>query len=86
MDKSTIQNFIQEQIRKRIQLMGLDSFSIEDSTDLVREGIFDSLAYVDLIADCEHQFATEIKLENYNPNEFTKFGNLVEIIFESLKK
>ena len=85
MDKSTVQNFIRAKINERIQLMGINSFSPEDSTDLVREGIFDSLAFIDLITNCEHEFATEINLENYNPREFTTYGKLTEIILESIK-
>jgi acyl carrier protein len=85
MDKQEVKNFLTAQVKRRMELLGLHPGSPGNDTDLVKEGIFDSLSYVDLIADCENRFGIIIDLEKYQPGEFTKFGKLVEMILEAPK-
>jgi acyl carrier protein len=83
MNKGKVKKFIEERAEKRMKLMGVENFSFGKNTDLVKEGIFDSLAFVDLIADCENEFGVQIDLEKYEPGEFTKAEKLVEIILSA---
>ena len=85
MSKAKIKSFIVTQTKKKLALLGLEGEKISDSTDLVREGIFDSLSFVDLIADCETEFNVVVNLEKYPNGEFTQVAMLVEIIFSSQK-
>ncbi|MBC7863461.1 MAG: acyl carrier protein [Bacteroidia bacterium] len=80
MIRDEAKKFITEQAKKRMALLGLEDHSVSNSTDLVKEGIFDSLSFVDLVADCENEFNIQIDLEKYEPGEFTKLGKLAEII------
>ena len=85
MNKEQIKVFVVKAAKKKLALLGLENEKLSDSTDLVREGIFDSLSFVDLIADCENEFSVVIKLEKYPAAEFTQLGKLAQIIFESEK-
>ena len=82
--KELIKDFIQERSNLQCRLLGINAISLKNDTDLVKEGIFDSLSFVDLIGICESEFKVNVDLEKYNPSEFTKFGKLVEIIENSL--
>jgi acyl carrier protein len=86
MDKVVVRNFIIEKTRQQIKLLGIESIALDDSTDVVREGLFDSLSFIDLISECEQEFKTEIQLEHHDPREFTQVGKLTEIIFHSIQK
>ncbi len=85
MDKKLVKSFLSEQVQRRMQLLGLNSGSPSNDSDLVKEGIYDSLSFVDLVSECENKFGIVIDLEKYQPGEFTKFGRLVEIILEAPK-
>lgn len=83
MDKEKIKTFIEQKISDRIRLLGLDNVKINAQTDLVREGYYDSLSFVDLIGECEEEFLVEVQLENYDPKDFSILHHLVEIIHQA---
>jgi acyl carrier protein len=83
--KDKAKRFISDLARKRLKLLGVEETSISSATDLVKEGIYDSLSFVDLVVECENKFNVEIDLEKYGQGEFTQVGKLAEIIEEATK-
>ena len=80
--KENIAQFIEAQAKKRVALLGIADLKINGDTDLVKEGFFDSLSFVDLIADCEQEFNAEVDLEKYEPGTFTLVKKLAVRIIE----
>lgn len=85
MTKTEIKAFILFESKKKMELLGINNEKISDSTDLVKEGIFDSLSFIDLIVDCEIYFKIIIDLEKYEANKITQVESLINIIHDSLK-
>jgi acyl carrier protein len=85
MTKTEIKAFILLESKKKMELLGINNEKISDSTDLVKEGIFDSLSFIDLIVDCEIYFKIIIDLEKYEANKITQVESLINIIHDSLK-
>lgn len=83
MDKSTIREFIELKTKERSRLLGIAEPTLKPDTDLIREGYFDSLSFVDLIGECEQEFNIEIQLEKYDPKDFSIVHHLTEIILHS---
>lgn len=78
--REIIESFLRERIKRQCGLLGVESIQVRRDTDLIKEGFFDSLSFVDLIGDCEREFNVTIDLDNFNPADFTKFGNLTDIV------
>ena len=85
MTKTEIKAFILLESKKKMELLGINNEKISDLTDLVKEGIFDSLSFIDLIVDCEIYFKIIIDLEKYEANKITQVESLINIIHDSLK-
>lgn len=83
--KEEIKQFIIEQAKKRLSLLGISNISVSKDTDLIKEGIFDSLSFVDLVVDCEQKFGAEVDLEKYEAGSFTRIEKLTEILNASVK-
>jgi acyl carrier protein len=84
--KELIKSFVQEKSNRQCNLLGISIVTLKYDTDLVKEGIFDSLSFVDLIGIIENEFKVNIDLEKYNPADFTKFGKLIEIFENATTK
>lgn len=80
-----IEDFIFNKVVSQCNLLGIEIPKLGKDLDLVKEGIFDSLTFIDLIAECESEFGIIIELEKYNPSEFTRFKKLSEIIELTLR-
>lgn len=63
MDEPTLRTAVRELLAQRMQALGLDASDLRDDLDLVRSGLLDSLAFVDLLAALEQRTGRTIDLE-----------------------
>lgn len=63
MAESRLRSTIAERLAQRMARLGLSPNDLTDGLDLVRGGILDSLAFVDLIADLENVTGKRVDLE-----------------------
>lgn len=63
MDEPTLRTAVRELLASRMQVLGLDASDLRDDLDLVRSGLLDSLAFVDLLAALEQRTGRTIDLE-----------------------
>lgn len=83
MTKQDVESFLIEELKKKAALFGLKNYEASSATDLMKEGIYDSMSFVELIAGCEERFNIEIDLGRYEPGEFTLVHKLAEIVLEA---
>ena len=73
------------EIRKRIAIIvkevspQIDAKDISDGTNLIEDGVLDSLGFLTLATRIQKEFNIEIPFDEYSPEEFTVFGKFVEI-------
>jgi acyl carrier protein len=83
MDKKTeIKEFIIDKIEEKSKLLDI-SFEqevIRDEFSLTGTGIFDSMDFMNLIADVEEKFSVEIDFSNHDPESFTTLKGFIECI------
>ena len=85
-DNKEIKEYLISKIHNQAHLLGIETVKVKEDTDLIKEGYFDSLSFVDLIVDCEEKFNVTIELDSFEPAYFSKFGNLVSILDKALNK
>lgn len=56
------------------------SSQISDKTNLVDEGILDSLSFLNYIVNIEERYKIELDFSELEPSEFTSIHGLVKII------
>ncbi len=81
MDRNEVRHFILEMIREKRIIFNISEAELKDSFDLVKSGLLDSMAFIDLIAAAEDNFNLEIDFEIAADSPgFTSLGGLVDII------
>lgn len=84
MDKQEIIIKIHELISDKLKLFNLRTSDADASFDLVKSGLLDSMAFVDLIATLEEAFNVEIDFEEASEDDkMTEIGGLAEIILKA---
>jgi len=84
MDKQEVKEFILGAIREKLILFGVKETEVNEGFDLVKSGLLDSMAFVDLVADIEERFSIEIDFEKVaDESAFTSMGGLVKIILNA---
>jgi acyl carrier protein len=84
MDRSEVRAFIIDRLKEKLLLFDIAEEEVKDGFDLVKSGLLDSMAFVDLIAGIEEEFDLEIDFEKAADTEdFTSLGGLVQIITEA---
>lgn len=63
MDEQRVQAMVEELLAGRLEAIGLGRNDLTDDLDLVRSGLLDSLAFVDLLAALEQRTGRQIDLE-----------------------
>ena len=63
MAETSVRSAIAERLTQRLARLGLAPADLTDELDLVRSGVLDSLAFVDLIADLENVTGKQVDLE-----------------------
>jgi acyl carrier protein len=83
MDEPTLRHLMRELLVQRAQALGLDASDLRDDLDLVRSGLLDSLAFVDLLATLEQRTGRVIDLESaLAGGGGTRFGAVVRLFSE----
>lgn len=77
-----IKEFILSKIAQRAKLLGLDAEQVvvNDTQSLVEIGIFDSINFLELLADIGNNFKIEIDLSEFDPGYFTTIEGLISIV------
>ena len=72
-----IRTFVTERIRKLAEEKGDALGALDDDFDLMDSGLFDSVAFMELITDVEDTLDIELNFDDLDPEEFTSLGGLV---------
>jgi acyl carrier protein len=84
MTHKRIRDYILGLINKRLLLFDIDRGELNDDFDLVKSGLLDSMAFIDLVAGAEEEFEIEIDFEQLaDTDDFTSLGGLVDIIMNT---
>ncbi len=74
---------IKTQIQQRITQLFADEFQLEipaTDTDLISEGLLDSLVFVDLIMHLERTFDTAISIDDLELDQFRTIEQMADFI------
>ncbi|MCK4568800.1 MAG: hypothetical protein KAT76_00835 [Bacteroidales bacterium] len=81
MDRGEINDYIIENLKDKLALFDISPGEIQKDFDLVKSGLLDSMAFIDLLADVEEKFQLEIDFEKAaEEDDFTSLGGMINII------
>jgi acyl carrier protein len=81
MHRSEVKEFIISRLREKLILFNIAEDELKDGFDLVKSGLLDSMAFIDLVAGLEEEFGLEIDFEKAaESEEFTSLGGLTKLI------
>ena len=84
MSKSEVREYIMDRLKEKLKLFDISKEELKDSFDLVKSGLLDSMAFVDLVAELEKKYGVEIDFEEASGSDnFTSLGGLAEIIINA---
>lgn len=85
MTKNEIREAIIRQLEEKLLVFEIRPEEVTPDFDLVKSGLLDSMAFVDLIAGIENTCSIEIDFEEATASDdFTKMGPLVELIYKTI--
>ena len=64
-----IRAYVLEHVRERLEAAGLNASDVRDETDLLGDGILDSLEVLELMAAVGDRYGIEGDWEDYDPEE-----------------
>ena len=81
MDSREIREYIIENLKDKLVIFDISPAEVNMDFDLVKSGLLDSMAFIDLIADIEEKFQLEIDFESAaEQDDFTSMAGLASII------
>ena len=81
MDSGEIREYIIENLKEKLVIFDISTAEVNMDFDLVKSGLLDSMAFIDLIADIEEKFQLEIDFESAaEQDDFTSLRGLISII------
>lgn len=84
MNETVVRDFILELISEKLVIFNISRGEVNDSFDLVKSGLLDSMAFVDLVAELEEKFEHEIDFEEAaEEDDFTSLGGLIQLIMNT---
>ncbi len=84
MNENEVRGFIIGLLREKLLLFNIAESEVKDTFDLVKSGLLDSMAFVDLIAEAEEKYEIEIDFELLaDTSDFTSMGKIVNIILNA---
>ena len=85
MTNKKIRDYILGLLNKRLSLFDIDRGELNNDFDLVKSGLLDSMAFIDLVAEAEEEFGIEIDFEQLaDTDDFTSLGRLADIIMNTI--
>lgn len=80
MAETSLRSDIAQRLAQRLARLGLTPNDLTDDLDLVRSGVLDSLAFVDLIADLEKSTEKQVDLEQaLERKNATTIGSIISL-------
>lgn len=80
MERDHVQALIRQQLSDRLVRLGMGPGDLTDDLDLVRSGLLDSLAFIDLVAALENATGRQVDLEQaLEQDDATTVGGLQRI-------
>lgn len=80
MNDASVKGMIQEQLKDRLVRMGMDGSDLTADLDLVRSGLLDSLAFIDLITALERAAGRQLDMETaLDDPSTTTVGGLIRL-------
>lgn len=80
MDEQQLHALVRELLAGRLRMLGMGPSDLADDLDLVRSGLLDSLAFVDLLAALEQRTGRRIDLEGaLASGRGTRLGTVVAL-------
>lgn len=80
MERDHLQALIRQQLSDRLVRLGMGPSDLTDDLDLVRSGLLDSLAFIDLVAALENATGRQVDLEQaLEQDDATTVGGLQRI-------
>ncbi len=84
MTNKKIRDYILDLLNERLLLFDINRGELNNDFDLVKSGLLDSMAFIDLVAEAEEKFEVEIDFEQLaESDDFTSLGGLVDIIMNT---
>jgi len=84
MDKREVREFIIGLLKEKLLLFDIAENELKDGFDLVKSGLLDSMAFIDLVAEAEEKYQIEIDFEKLTgTSDFSSMGGLVSIIINA---
>ncbi len=79
--KEEVREYILGLLQGKLTIFDISESELKDGFDLVKSGLLDSMAFVDLVAEIEEKYDIEIDFEKVADNpDFTSMGSLIDII------
>lgn len=83
MNKTEVREFIVGLLKDKLLLFDIAESELKDSFDLVKSGLLDSMAFIDLVASVEEEFNIEIDFELLTGiSDFTSMGGLTNYLLK----
>jgi acyl carrier protein len=77
-----VRSFLLERLEPRLLEAGIDVATLQDDTDLLADGVIDSLGVVELIAVVSDRYGIEDDWEDYDPDDLLVIGAFCRYVAE----
>ena len=78
--ENTTKNKLIELLQPKLEELGLLESAIDTKDSLLKQGILDSMSFLEFTVDIESTFNVEFDFSELDPSEFTSIDNLVALI------
>lgn len=82
-DEQNVKEKLYTLIIPRLKKLGIKSKDINESSSMLTQGVFDSMSFIEFIADVEDYFNIEIDFEELDASDFTSVNQLEELIIKT---
>ncbi len=76
MDREEVKRRLRELLAPRLAGLGLSQRDVKDDLSLTQSGVLDSFAMMELLAQAEEAFGTQLDLDGLDVAEFTTLNGL----------
>jgi|AntRauTorckE6833_2_1112554.scaffolds.fasta_scaffold03892_1 acyl carrier protein len=83
MNKNNITDTLFSLMSARLEKLGVSAGDIDKTESLLSQGIFDSMGFIEYIAEIEEAFDIEIDFEEMDAADFTSVEQLAKIVASS---
>ena len=82
-DRNGARQVVVDLLRPALQRRSMTVDAVDDELNLIDSGLFDSLGFLQLIADLEHHAGVQLDLFDVDPDTLTTVGGLILLICEA---